>query len=174
MKKIDNRGFLLTELLVTATLVSTVLIFLYTQFYTIKRSYDTSFKYNTVNGLYALANVRSFLEENDVYILTQGLNTMSYIDLKTNNLQDTNETYFNELITGLNIKYLLFTRQNLDDFIKQINNETALNSDTNEYEDLKKFIKRIDYDNKNADDNIYRIIAEFNDGTFASILVGGE
>ena len=173
MKKLDSKGFLLTELLVTATLVSTVLIFLYTQFYTIKRSYDTSFKYNTVNGLYALSNVRSFLEENDIYILTQGLNTASYIDLKTGNLQTANTTYFNELMTGLNIKYLIFTNQNIDNLINQINNGTALNSDTNEYEDLKKFIKRIDFDNKDTSNN-YRIIAEFNDNTFASILVGGE
>lgn len=173
MKKLDSKGFLLTELLVTATLVSTVLIFLYTQFYTIKRSYDTSFKYNTVNGLYALSNVRSFLEENDIYILTQGLNTTSYIDLKNNNLQTANTTYFNELMTGLNIKYLIFTNQNIDNLINQINNGTALNSDTNEYEDLKKFIKRIDFDNKDTNNN-YRIIAEFNDNTFASILVGGE
>lgn len=173
MKKLDSKGFLLTELLVTATLVSTVLIFLYTQFYTIKRSYDTSFKYNTVNGLYALSNVRSFLEENDIYILTQGLNTTSYIDLKNDNLQTANTTYFNGLITGLNIKYLIFTNQNIDNLINQINNGTALNSDTNEYEDLKKFIKRIDFDNKDTNNN-YRIIAEFNDNTFASILVGGE
>lgn len=173
MKKLDSKGFLLTELLVTATLVSTVLIFLYTQFYTIKRSYDTSFKYNTVNGLYALSNVRSFLEENDIYILTQGLNTTSYIDLKNDNLQTANTTYFNELMTGLNIKYLIFTNQNIDNLINQINNGTALNSDTNEYEDLKKFIKRIDFDNKDTSNN-YRIIAEFNDNTFASILVGGK
>ena len=173
MKKLDSKGFLLTELLVTATLVSTVLIFLYTQFYTIKRSYDTSFKYNTVNGLYALSNVRSFLEENDIYILTQGLNTTSYIDLKNDNLQTANTTYFNELMTGLNIKYLIFTNQNIDNLINQINNGTALNSDTNEYEDLKKFIKRLDFDNKDTSNN-YRIIAEFNDNTFASILVGGE
>lgn len=173
MKKLDSKGFLLTELLVTATLVSTVLIFLYTQFYTIKRSYDTSFKYNTVNGLYALSNVRSFLEENDIYILTQGLNTTSYIDLKNDNLQTANTTYFNELMTGLNIKYLIFTNQNIDNLINQINNGTALNSDTNEYEDLKKFIKRIDFDNKDTSNN-YRIIAEFNDNTFACILVGGE
>ena len=173
MKKLDSKGFLLTELLVTATLVSTVLIFLYTQFYTIKRSYDTSFKYNTVNGLYALSNVRSFLEENDIYILTQGLNTTSYIDFKNDNLQTANTTYFNELMTGLNIKYLIFTNQNIDNLINQINNGTALNSDTNEYEDLKKFIKRIDFDNKDTSNN-YRIIAEFNDNTFASILVGGK
>lgn len=173
MKKIDNKGFLLTELLVTATLVSTVLIFLYTQFYTIKRSYDTSFKYNTVNGLYALDNIRDFLEENDIYILTQGLNTTSYIDLVENNLQTTNETYFNTLIQGLNIKYLLFTNQNIEGLIRQINNGTALTSDTNGYEDLKKFIKRIDYDSSDTSNN-YRIIAEFNDNTFASILVGGE
>ena len=173
MKKLDSKGFILTELLVTATHVSTVLIFLYTHYYTIKRSYDTSFKYNTVNGLYALSNVRSFLEENDIYILTQGLNTTSYIDLKNNNLQTANTTYFNELMTGLNIKYLIFTNQNIDNLINQINNGTALNSDTNEYEDLKKFIKRIDFDNKDTSNN-YRIIAEFNDNTFASILVGGE
>ena len=157
MKKLDSKGFLLTELLVTATLVSTVLIFLYTQFYTIKRSYDTSFKYNTVNGLYALSNVRSFIEENDIYILTQGLNTTSYIDLKNDNLQTANTTYFNELITGLNIKYLIFTNQNIDNLINQINNGTALNSDTNEYEDLKKFIKRIDFDNKDTNNN-YRLM----------------
>lgn len=172
MKKNDNKGFLLTELLVTATLVSTVLIFLYTQFYTIKRSYDTSFKYNTVNGLYALDNVRDFLVENDIYILTQGLNTTSYIDLIENNLQPTNQTYFNTLIDGLNIKYLIFTKQNIEDLINQINSETALTSENYEYEDLKKFIKRIDFDNQDTNDN-YRIIAEFNDGTFASILVGG-
>lgn len=172
MKKNDNKGFLLTELLVTATLVSTVLIFLYTQFYTIKRSYDTSFKYNTVNGLYALDNVRDFLVENDIYILTQGLNTTSYIDLIENNLQPTNQTYFNTLIDGLNIKYLIFTKQNIEDLINQINSETALTSENYEYEDLKKFIKRIDFDSQDTNDN-YRIIAEFNDGTFASILVGG-
>lgn len=172
MKKNDNKGFLLTELLVTATLVSTVLIFLYTQFYTIKRSYDTSFKYNTVNGLYALDNVRDFLVENDIYILTQGLNTTSYIDLIENNLQPTNQTYFNTLIQGLNIKYLIFTNQNIEDLINQINSETALTSENYEYEDLKKFIKRIDFDNQDTNNN-YRIIAEFNDGTFASILVGG-
>lgn len=172
MKKNDNKGFLLTELLVTATLVSTVLIFLYTQFYTIKKSYDTSFKYNTVNGLYALDNVKDFLVENDIYILTQGLNTTSYIDLIENNLQPTNQTYFNTLIDGLNIKYLIFTKQNIEDLINQINSETALTSENYEYEDLKKFIKRIDFDNQDTNDN-YRIIAEFNDGTFASILVGG-
>ena len=76
-------------------------------------------------------------------------------------------------MTGLNIKYLIFTNQNIDNLINQINNGTALNSDTNEYEDLKKFIKRIDFDNKDTSNN-YRIIAEFNDNTFASILVGGE
>lgn len=173
MKKFDNKGFLLTELLVTATLVSTVLIFLYTQFYTIKRSYDTSFKYNTVNGLYALYNVREFIKENDIYILVQGLNTTSYIDLKNDNLQTTNTTYFNELMVGLNIKYLIFTNQNIDNLINQINNGTALNSDTNEYENFNKFIRKIDYD-KDEFSNNYRIIAEFNDNTFASILVGGE
>lgn len=166
MQKNDNKGFMLTELLVTATLICTVLIFLYTQFYSVKRSYDNSFKYNTVNGLYALANVRDFLIQNDIYVLKQGLNTNAYIDLMNNNVSGINNMdYFHELVSSLNIKNLFFTNSNLSDLIDN------LNSLSNEYEPVKKFIRYIDYDENNTK---YRLIVEYNDNTFASILIGDE
>lgn len=165
MKKNDNKGFMLTELLVTATLICTVLIFLYTQFYSVKRSYDNSFRYNTVNGLYALANVRDFLIQNDVYILKQNLNTNSYIDLMNNPSGINNTEYFHTLVSSLNIKNLFFTNSNLSDLISN------LNSLSDDYEPLKKFIRHIDYD---ENDTRYRLIVEYNDDTFASILIGDD
>lgn len=167
MKKVDNKGFMLTELLVTSTLVCTVLIFLYSQFSTVKKSYENSFKYNTVNGLYALSNARDFLLENDTYTLKQNLLLNSYVDLMDDNnmliLSDPN--YWDLLTQKLNIKNIIFTKENLDDLI------TDLDSMPDEFENLKKFIRHIDYDPKG---NFYRIIAEYNDNTFASLLVGDE
>ena len=166
MKKFNNRGFMLTELLVTSTLVCTVLIFLYAQFFSVKKSYENSFKYNTVNGLYALSNVRDFLVDNDIYILKQNLLLNDYVDLtdESNNRIVLNDSeYFNTLITKLNIKNIIFTTENLTDLISN------LNSMPDTFEDMKKFIRYIDY---NKTGSLYRIIVEYADNTFATLLVG--
>ncbi len=166
MKKIDKKGFMLTELLVTSTLVCTVLIFLYTQFFSVKKSYENSFKYNTVNGLYALSNIRSFLVDSDIYILKQNLNLNSYVDLmdlENNKVVLKDDVYFQTLITKLNVKNLIFTKENLTDLINDLNNIP------DRLENMKKFIRYIDYDKKG---NLYRIIVEYNNNTFATLLVG--
>ena len=166
MKKIDNKGFMLTELLVTATLVCTVLIFLYTQFYNVKKSYDNSFKYNTVNGLYSLANVREFLFDNDTAVIKQNLSlNSSYVDLKEDTTGINDIDYWNLLITSSNIKTIIFTYENLDTLISNLEDLD------NTKEDLKKFIRRIDYDDSAVG---YRLIVEYNDNTFATLLMGDE
>lgn len=175
MKKINNKGFLLTELLVTATLVSTVLIFLYAQFYNVKRSYENSFKYNNVNDLYALDNVRSFLID-DGYIDTyvnmakrgEILSSVPYLEITS---FINNNDYFNSLIFSTNIKKLYFTKEFLADLLIYLNNNINSNN-ASELEKFRRFVAYIDYnvDNKSG----YRLIAEFNDGTFATLLVGGE
>ena len=169
MKKNNNKGFLLTELLITATLVCTVLIFLYTQFYTIKRSYDTSFKYNTINELYALDNIRSFLIDNgDVYALKILINNSNpYLEINSNTIKD-NNSFLNKLFVTSNIKKVYLTKENISAMKEQLNNQN-----NNELEPLRKFVNNIDY-NEQADSNIYRLIAEFNDETFATLLLGGE
>ena len=49
MKK--NRGYVLFETLVVSTVILGTLVFLYIQLSSIKSSYNTSFKYNTVSAL---------------------------------------------------------------------------------------------------------------------------
>lgn len=174
MKKNKNKGFLLTELLVTATLVATVLIFLYAQFYNIKRSYDNSFKYNTVNDLYALDNVRSFLIDGgyiDTYIQMatnhEILTTYPYLELTTFISND----YFSSIISIAKIRKLYFTRENLSTFVSYLNNNINMTNSAN-FEKLRRFVNYIDYDTNNSTG--YRLIAEFNDDTFSTLLVGGE
>lgn len=175
MKKNNNKGFLLTELLVTATLVGTVLIFLYTQFYSVKRSYENSFKYNSVNDLYALDNVRMFLIDGgyiDTYVnmAIQGelLSSVPYLEITS---FINNNDYFDSLINATNIKKLYFTKEFLADLLIYLNNNITT-SNASEFEKFRKFVAYIDYDVENSSG--YRLIAEFNDDTFATLLVGGE
>ena len=49
---------MLTETLIVATMLITILLVMYVQFKTVIRSYQQSFKYNTVNNLYSLYNIK--------------------------------------------------------------------------------------------------------------------
>ncbi len=175
MKKIDNKGFLLTELLVTATIVSTVLIFLYVQFYSVKKGYEKSFEYNGVNELYALGNVREFLSDtgqiDSLVDMVRGpeklFNPVPYTDIISNHLYGTNENYFNALITNSKIVKLYFMDEDITsviNYINRINDTEAAGSVAT----LKKFLGYIDYDRNGSS---YRLVAEFTNGSFATLLV---
>lgn len=165
MKKIDNKGFMLTEILVTSTLVCTVLIFLYSQFYSIKRGYDISFKYNTVNGLYASSNIKDYLIDNGLDTMRQELETKPYLDLKEDISFIKAPAYWNLLISSLNIKAILFSKADLTELISNLNDLENID------EDFKRFVRNIDFDENSSD---YRLIIQYNDDTFASILMGDE
>ena len=62
MKKLNKKGFMLTETLIVATMLITILLVMYVQFKTVIRSYQQSFKYNTINNLYSLYNVKKYVE----------------------------------------------------------------------------------------------------------------
>lgn len=165
MKKNNNKGFMLTEILVTSTLVCTVLIFLYSQFYSIKRGYDISFKYNTVNSLYASSNIKDYLIDNGIDTLKQGLEINPCIDLKEDISGIKAPAYWNLLISYLNIKSILFSKADLTELISNLNDLDNVD------EDFKRFVRHIDFDENSND---YRLIIQYNDDTFASILMGDE
>ena len=52
---------MLIETLIVTTFVSGVLIFLFTQLVTLRNNYDNSYKYNTVEELYSLRNIKDYL-----------------------------------------------------------------------------------------------------------------
>jgi hypothetical protein len=170
MKK--TKGFILVETLIVSVTILTTLVYIFTQFQKIESNYSLSFKYNTTDNLYKVANFRSYLLEglndptsNYDRVLTQFLAGSDYaIDLTScpSTLILLNQQYCTSLINKLDIKQVIFTREDLTDLVVELKNLYFVS------EEMKDFIKYINHDSEAAK---YRLIVEFNNGTFASLKI---
>jgi len=152
---------MLVETLIVATFLVTTLLFIYVQFNNINKSYDNSFRYNTVNGLYTAKNIIK-------YISTDGIDRLKTAmvenDLELINITNCSNEYFTEsnycsiLINSSNIKTVLFTRENLS---------SLKDKTTNLDQTMVDFIEYINYEETLG----YRVIIEFNDNTFATLKI---
>lgn len=159
MKKMNNRGFMLTETLIVATFLVTTLLFLYIQFNKVTKTYEDSFKYNTVNGLYATNNILDYLQKEGMGKLAEKLNGQTYVDF-TSCSKDFffEQSYCQVLLESLKVEKALFTKADLTN-IKA--SHKGLDQD---------MVSFIDY-LKDTSSLKYRLLVKFKDGTFASINV---
>ena len=157
MKKINNKGYLMTEALIISAIVLTALILIYAQFSRLNKSYNESYFYNSVNGLYALNQVATFLDDDGIENITSALD--DYLDI-TDCSYATNTNYCKLLIDGVNIKYLLYTSNRNSAIMSSLvsNNPYDLR--------MQNFIKTLSSPDDVCSD---MLIAEFNDGSYASI-----
>lgn len=158
MKKNLNKGFMLAETLIVTTFVAGVLIFIFIQFTNLSKNYNDSYQYNTVEGLYALRNIREYILT-DSAILTQIENSVTedkYLEI-TNCTNFTDKDYCLKLIELENINKIFISTN-------YINKDLFYNFD----ESFKKFINKIN----SEDSEKYRLIAEFNNSTYATIRFG--
>jgi len=179
MKKLNNKGFLLVETIVVATFTLTVLIALFIQFKNLLVSYSNSYNYNTVEGVYNLNNIKTYITQYQasgnslskqlqtkinsggapyllIYSQSSGCNTnLSLGDIDYCNTL-TNST------TG-NFKQIIFTDSNS----KKIKEYINTHDDSNITEEMRNIIKQLDnVENQN------RLIAEYQDNTAATIVFG--
>lgn len=160
MKK--SSGFMLFETLIVSTLVLGTLVFLFVQLTNIKRSYNVSFNYNTVEGLYKADVISKYLENTGYTNIKTQLGSNDYVDI-TNCVYST--TLCTSLLKDSNVKQILFTNQDITSL--KANLDSLSNNDINK--DFKKYIKHL----KNTKEGYeYRIIIEYNDKTYASVGVG--
>ena len=161
MKKITSRGFVLVETLVVTIFIGVVLIFLYIQFSNLNSSYNDSFKYNTVEGLYALKDVRNYIltDSSALEKIKKELNINNYIDISDCTLFN-DKDYCNRLLELEKIKKIIVAN-NLEDY------DGILDKKNNSKEFIK-FLSKIN----NKSSYPYRIIASFNNKTFATIRFG--
>lgn len=180
----NNKGFVLVETLLVSVFVLTTLIFLFVQFRSIRQSYERSFKYDTVTGMYAASNFSTYIKENSYGTLVEALKSECdgqtgcikkyYLDLSTCPAQLLDEpTYCSRLKEVLNIEHVYFTDEDLSFLLSYLDSDAYLNATREEVDinrETRNYIKTIKYD---KDVNRYRLIMEFKDGTYSSIKVTG-
>ena len=156
MKKKNNKGFMLAETLIVTTFVAGVLIFLFIQFSKLNSSYSEYYVYNTSEGLYALNDIKSYIESDSEAIenISNSL-TNQYIDLTDCEIFS-NTDYCLKLFELENIKKIYILR-NYESY-------SNINFDS----ETLKFMKKI----KKEGDETHRIVALFNNGSLATVRFG--
>jgi len=158
MKNINNKGFMLVETLIVTTFVAGVLIFLFIQFNNLSKAYDDSYVYNTPEGLYALEDIKKYVDT-DIDLLTyinENIESLKYIDITDCNLFN-NKNYCLKLFELENIDKIFITTNN---FEKE--------SITRYKEDFIIFINKINEEGEEK----YRLVASFKNSTFATLRLG--
>ena len=161
----NKKGFMLLETLVVPTFILGILIFLFIQLSAIKRAYDTSFRYNTVTGLYHAKEFSKFLLENGYDQVDNKLanTTSGYVDITScPNLG----LLCGKIKKEINAKRILYVSENISSLQ---NNLSTSQFDTNLFNsELKKFILQM---NSVEPTGKNRLIIEYNDNTYATITL---
>lgn len=161
MRNNNNKGFMLIETLLVSVFVVSTLIFVYIQFEKVRNSYQTSFEYNTINGVYGADTILKYLKENEIENLNNAIKDgRTYVDIS--NCPGgylSNTSFCQRLLTDLKVKKIFYTTVDITEFKKKINQAAISNK-------LKQFIRSI----KSSDETGYRLIVEYEDNTYATIL----
>lgn len=167
MKKSNNKGFTLIETLVVSTFIVATLVFLYTQFTTIKRNYDYTFKHNTVVGTYNIKLFKDYILKTGYSSAIENLNSNSngYVELNCSVLDSTDTEYCNKLIEMMDAETIILVKENIESlksYLSNKNNVTGIFTN-----DFYNYIKHIGVINSNE----YRIIVKYSNNTYATILL---
>lgn len=157
MKK-NNRGFMLAETLLVTAFVASILIYLFIQFTTLNSNYSDSYNYNTVEDLYALSDIVDLINE-DTYAkqyIISNIDSMDYIDIS-------NCSVFGQK----DICIRLLELENISEIFVTTNN-VPNSSITGYSKEFMNFIKKI----KASGEETYRVVASFNNKTYATIRFG--
>lgn len=158
MKKSNNKGFMLAETLVVTTFVAGVLIFLFIQFSNLSKAYDESYNYNTVEGLYALEDIKVMIEQDNTIMnyIENNIDELNFIDI-TNCDNFTDVNYCLKLLELENVNKIIIT-----------NNSVPYDKINIASEDFMNFIKKISKEGNEP----YRIIVAFKNSTYATLRLG--
>ena len=126
--KINNKGFMLVEIVVVTVVVVTIMTSLYIVFNRVYNAFEIKSTYSDINAIYALDLLRDYMIEKEttnsfVYNdLIKRVQTENYVEI-TCNLNEDFKTYCNEVFEKYNINRVFITKNNKDslDDIKNIN-----------------------------------------------------
>lgn len=161
MKKNNVKGFVLAETIAVSVVIMTSLVIVYTQFVALNNSYKTSFQYNNVNSLYIANNIKQFIKNDNFSKLVNNLSNSQYLDITNCSNDIFKEFLYCELLfDNMDVKTVLFTNEDIKKLKENIDS-------TSFSQEMKSYIKKIN----NSIGNNYRIIIEFNNNQFVTLVV---
>ena len=161
MKKNQRNGFMLLETLLVSTFVLGVLTYIFLHFSALKRSYEDSFKYNTVPALYGVKNINQIIVTSNGYNILKGqINDLGYVQFECALVSNTSTCI--SLLNDLNVEKVYFVNDLV--FRDNVNTNTVIFSDN----ELYYFARKIGYSSNDKD---YRLIVKYRDNTFATIAI---
>ena len=154
MKK-NNKGFMLAETLLVTVFVAGVLIYLFLQFSNLNNNYNDSYRYNSVEELYALEDIVDFIQNDEFAINYIYGNTsyLHYIDISNCSLF-TDTATCRKLLKLANVNEIFITTNTIP--------KTYI---TDYSVGLNKFIDKV----TPGETEPYRIVASFKNGNYATL-----
>lgn len=163
--KLNNKGFMLAEVIISASVIIVTLVSLYAGFARVYKAYEIRSTYYDADSVYALKTISDyFIDEMVFNNYISGINnTNRYVEFKEIGTPSNKiDAFINKMIENYNFKHFYLTRYN-SDYLESIE---SISSDLKEYIDFLDSDKVIDNTNYK-----YIFISETNDGRFSYLRI---
>ena len=163
---LNNKGFMLAEVIISASVIIVTLVSLYAGFARVYKAYEIRSTYYDADSVYALKTISDyFIDEMVFNSYISGINnTNRYVEFKKNESPSNKiDAFINKMIENYSFKRFYLTRYN-SDYLESIESISS---------DLKEYINFLNSDGVIDDDANYKyiFISETNDGRFSYLRI---
>ena len=167
MKRFNNKGFMMAELMIASVLLVSTIVGLYAGFNKMYSNYKVRDSYDKAEVLYGAKVIKDFLiDQYKMNVLIK--NTNSYLDITSCNdvftCDNAETSYYNDVKEAYNISSLYFSKYDISDINFNLDNEFI--------KDYVAYLKKDVTMSSGLYKDGYRIIVETNDKNYASLAVG--
>ncbi len=163
---LNNKGFMLAEVIISASVIIVTLVSLYAGFARVYKAYEIRSTYYDADSVYALKTISDyFIDEMVFNSYISGINnTNRYVEFKEIGTPSNKiDAFINKMIENYSFKRFYLTRYN-SDYLESIESISS---------DLKEYINFLNSDGVIDDDANYKyiFISETNDGRFSYLRI---
>lgn len=174
MKKLNNKGFVMTETLVVAVFIMSIFAIMYNNYFPLIGEYERREVFDDIDGKYAAFWVKRFIQHDSFVVsstMINNINTTGYTRISCSNIDPTLNEYrqimCNRLVDELEVDksggypHIYLTKYSLVDFKNRVKNDqnyTEFSGGLHDYVEFLPEFSKVDSLNFAQ----YRVIIEFN------------
>lgn len=169
MKKLNSKGFVMTETLVVAVFIMGIFGIMYNNYYPLIGEYERREVFDDVDSKYGAFWIKRFIQHSSYNLSAAQKNTINnngYVLFSCNNINnDYRKTMCNKLLKELEVKdynvqpKVYITKYNLEDFKRNVASDTNYATFSGGFSDYVNFLPI--YRVPSLNDAAYRVLIEF-------------